>query len=49
VMQHEVDRLEGKMYVDHLSPFRKQMIRNKLKAMTQGKFRAGYRTKPIIK
>ena len=49
VMQHEFDHLEGKMYVDHLSPFRKQMIRNKLKAMTQGKFRAGYRTKPIIK
>lgn len=49
VMQHEFDHLEGKMYVDHLSPFRKQMIRNKLKAMTQGKFNAGYRTKPIIR
>ena len=49
VMQHEFDHLEGKMYVDHLSPFRKQMIRGKLKAMMQGKFRAAYRTKPLRK
>ena len=26
VMQHEFDHLEGTMYVDRLSPFRKQMI-----------------------
>ena len=49
VMQHEFDHLEGKMYVDHLSPFRKQMIRRKLKAMMQGKYRAAYRTKPLRK
>lgn len=47
VMQHEFDHLEGTLYVDKVSPFRKQMLRNKLKAMAQGKFRAGYRTKPI--
>ncbi len=47
VMQHEFDHLEGTMYVDRLSPFRKQMIRNKLRAMMQGKFSAAYRTKPI--
>ncbi len=46
-MQHEFDHLEGTMYVDRLSPFRKQMIRNKLRAMMQGKFSAAYRTKPI--
>ena len=40
VMQHEFDHLEGTMYVDRLSAFRKQMIRNKLRAMTQGKFSA---------
>lgn len=47
VMQHEFDHLEGTLYTDKISPFRKQMIRNKLKAMLQGKFRANYRTKPI--
>lgn len=47
VMQHEFDHLDGVMFTDRLSPFRKQMIRNKLRALTQGKFRCGYRTKPL--
>lgn len=49
VMQHEFDHLEGVMYVDRLSPFRKQMVSNKLRAIAQGKFRANYRTKPVRK
>jgi peptide deformylase len=49
VMQHEFDHLEGVMYVDHISPFRKQIIRNKLKGITQGKYSCSYRTKPARK
>lgn len=49
VMQHEFDHLEGKMFVDHVSPLRKQLIKNKLRAIMQGKFRCGYRTKPTLK
>lgn len=49
VMQHEFDHLEGKMFIDHLSPFRKQMIRSKLKALSAGKVRCGYRVKPYNK
>ena len=45
VLQHEVDHLDGVLFTDHLSPFRKQLIKNKLKALLQGKFRCGYRTK----
>ncbi|MBP7856252.1 MAG: peptide deformylase [Prevotella sp.] len=45
VMQHEFDHLEGKMYVDRVSPFRKQLIRSKLRAIMQGKYNANYRTK----
>jgi len=45
VLQHEVDHLDGILFTDHLSPFRKQLIKNKLKALLQGKFRCGYRTK----
>ena len=37
VMQHEFDHLEGKMFIDHLSPLRKQMIKGKLNAMLKGK------------
>lgn len=46
VFQHEYDHLEGKMFVDHLSPFRKQLIKSKLVAMTKGKFSASYKCKP---
>jgi peptide deformylase len=49
VMQHEFDHLDGVMFVDKISPFRKQLIRSKLKAITQGKFRCGYRVKPSHK
>lgn len=47
VMQHEFDHLEGKMYVDRVSPLRKTLIKNKLKALTQGKYNAGYKTKSL--
>ncbi|MCI7598576.1 MAG: peptide deformylase [Prevotella sp.] len=46
VMQHEFDHLDGVMFVDRLTPLRKQLIKNKLKALSQGKFRCGYRVKP---
>jgi len=45
VMQHEFDHLEGKMFVDRISQLRKQLIKNKLKALVQGRFRCGYKTK----
>jgi len=47
VMQHEFDHLDGKMFVDRISPLRKQLIKSKLKALTQGRFRCGYRTKTV--
>ena len=47
VMQHEFDHLDGKMFVDHISPLRKQLIKSKLKALTQGRYRCGYKTKPV--
>ena len=37
VMQHEIDHLDGKMFIDHLSPLRKQMIKGKLNAKMKGK------------
>jgi len=46
VMQHEFDHLDGKMFVDRLSPFRKQMIKSKLAAMVKGKFNCDYKHKP---
>lgn len=46
VFQHEYDHLDGKMFIDHLSPLRKQMIKSKLLAMAKGKFSAHYKCKP---
>jgi len=48
-MQHEFDHLDGKMFIDHISPLRKQLIKNKLRALTQGRYRCGYKTKPVRK
>ena len=49
VMQHEFDHLEGNMFVDRLSPLRKQLIKNKLKSILQGRYRCSYRTKFVRK
>ena len=47
VMQHELDHLDGKMFIDHISPLRKQLIKSKLRALTLGRYRCGYKTKPV--
>ena len=47
VMQHEFDHLDGKMFIDHLSALRKQMIKGKLGAMLKGKARCSYKVKTI--
>lgn len=47
VVQHEYDHLEGKMFVDHLSPLRKTLIKGKLAAMAKGKFQANYKCKLV--
>ena len=49
VMQHEFDHLEGKVFIDRISPFRKTMIKSKVKALLQGRYQCGYRTKAAVK
>ena len=44
-LARECDHWEGIMFIDRLSPLRKQLIKNKLRAILQGRFRCGYRTK----
>ena len=46
VMQHEFDHLEGKLFVDRITPFRKQMIKKKLQSMLKGKINCTYKVKP---
>ncbi|MCD8080087.1 MAG: peptide deformylase [Bacteroides sp.] len=47
VMQHEFDHIEGKMFIDHLSPLRKQMIKGKLGAMLKGKVNCSYKVRTL--
>ena len=47
VMQHEFDHLDGKMFIDHLSPLRKQMIKGKLNAMLKGKAHCSYKVRTV--
>jgi peptide deformylase len=47
VMQHEFDHLDGHMFIDRISPLRRQLIKSKLKALTMGRYRCGYKTKPV--
>lgn len=45
VMQHEFDHLEGNMFIDRISPLRKQLIKSKLRSLLQGRFRCAYKVK----
>ena len=47
VMQHEFDHLDGHMFIDRISPLRRQLIKSKLKSLTLGRYRCGYKTKPV--
>lgn len=45
VMQHEFDHLDGHVFIDRISPLRKQMIRSKLNALLKGKVSCNYKIK----
>ena len=49
VLQHEIDHLDGVLFTDRIKPLRKQLIRNKMVALSNGKYRANYRTKAATK
>jgi len=49
VIQHEYDHLEGKLFVDHISGIRKQMIRSKLNKILKGDVDCSYKVKPVSK
>lgn len=45
IVQHECDHLEGKVYIDHISAIRKQLIRAKLSNIINAKVRCEYPVK----
>ncbi len=45
VVQHEYDHLEGTLFVDHLSPLKKRLLKGKLNAIAKGKVNVDYKIK----
>ena len=45
VLQHEIDHLDGKLFIDYISPMRKQLIKKKLNNLLEGRVRCHYKTK----
>ncbi len=43
VIQHEYDHIEGKLFIDYLSPLKKRLIRKKLDDISSGKVKTDYR------
>lgn len=42
IVQHECDHLDGKVFIDHISGIRKQLIKRKLSNIVEGKVRVDY-------
>lgn len=42
---HEYDHLDGTMFIDHVSPLRKQLIKAKLTSIIKGKVNCSYKIK----
>ena len=47
VVQHEYDHLEGQLFIDHISPIRKQLIKSKLNAIIKGNIQCTYKVKTL--
>lgn len=43
IIQHEYDHIEGVLFTDYLTPFKKRMLRGKLQNITKGKMKVDYR------
>jgi peptide deformylase len=50
IIQHEYDHIEGKLFVDKLSPLRKAMLNNRLSSISKGIVKVEYKMKfPALK
>ena len=45
IIQHEYDHIEGKLFVDKISPIKKRLIAKKLEAITRGMVKPDYKMK----
>jgi len=45
IILHEYDHLEGRLFVDLISPLKKRLLKSKLMAISKGKSNASYKIK----
>ncbi|WP_212006367.1 peptide deformylase [Chitinophaga sp. HK235] len=43
VILHEYDHIDGKLFIDHLKPLKRRMLKSKLEDITKGKVRVDYK------
>ncbi|MBL7751394.1 MAG: peptide deformylase [Chitinophagaceae bacterium] len=43
VIQHEYDHIEGKLFIDHLTPLKRKLMKGKLDDISKGKISVDYR------
>jgi peptide deformylase len=43
IIQHEYDHIEGILFTDKLTPFKRRLLRSKLQNISKGKIKADYR------
>lgn len=49
IIQHEYDHIEGKMFVDYLTPLKKRLLKGKLADISKGKVDTEYRIQAPLK
>jgi peptide deformylase len=49
IIQHEYDHLEGVLFIDHLTPFKKRLLKGKLKDISIGNVDVDYKMKFAVK
>jgi len=43
VILHEYDHLEGKLFIDHISPLKRKLMKGKLNDISKGKIKVDYK------
>lgn len=43
IILHEYDHIEGKLFIDHISPLKRKLMRGKLNDITKGKIKVDYK------
>lgn len=49
IIQHEYDHIEGKLFIDYLSPLRRKLLKSRLSNISKGKVQPHYKIKVPVR